>query len=103
MAWGIAAHGFAPEHTRHLGASQQQQIERNFRDLACRKANDEEAALPCQRADERLGSFAADAIVDHIRAISPGQRANVGLEVRPWKEDRIVGTGSLSDHALFRR
>ena len=93
---------FAPEDAGHFGAPEQQKIERNFRDLARRKADDEKPPLPRERANERLRGFAADAVVNDIGAVAAGQCANVGFEIGAWKDDRIVGTGSFRRWRTFR-
>ncbi len=80
MALRVALDGFAPEHADRRRAFDEQQVERDFRDVARGKADDQEAALPGERAYGGLRRVAADAVVDDIDTVSARERAQAALQ-----------------------
>ena len=67
-AAGIALHVRPVQHAEHVAALEQRQVERQVRNLAAGKSNDEVAPAPGDRADGGLGINVADGIADDIDA-----------------------------------
>ena len=103
VAGRIALHRLAPEHADGLAAFEQQEVERDFRNVAGGKADDEETALPAGCAQCRLGGIAADAVVDDVDAATAGQPAQTFLEIVGAVVDRLVGAVLARHRKLLRR
>src|SRR5262245_59959647 len=103
MAFRVPLNERTPEHAKHIAALQQHQIERQLRNVARSKADDEETSFPGDRAHRRLGVGTADRIINHIGAAPIGTSPQGFLEIAAGVIDRCISAVLAREGQLFIR
>ena len=97
----LAPRPVAPEHADDGAPLEQREVQRNLRDLARRKTDDEEPSAPRDRAQRGLGVRAAHRIVDDVRAGAVGERLDPLAQIVGGVVDRLVGAVFAADSELI--
>src|SRR6185437_11393576 len=90
----------APEEANDVDVLDQREVGGNLRDAARGKADDDDAALPGDRAQARIERIAADGIVDDIDAATAGDRLDALAEILGNVVDEMIGPGAFGDGKL---
>src|SRR5262249_35254286 len=80
----VVANPRSPEHAEHGATLEQHEIERQFRDLAGGKPDDEVSALPGERAHRRLAVAATDRVEHNIDAMLAAEALERLAQILPF-------------------